>query len=105
MPEIKKSYKESDSIKSVVLEINEDNLGLNQFTLLNDAVKEEISGGIKSVHLDLSGLNTINSSGLGILISCLKSAKNSNAELKLLNCNEKILSILKLTKLDKVFDL
>ena len=105
MPEIKKSYQETGAVKSVTIVLNENNLGLNQFTLVNDAVKEEISNGIKAVNLDLSALNTINSAGLGILISCLKSAKNSNADLKLINCNDKILGILKLTKLDKVFDL
>lgn len=105
MPEINKSYQESGAVKSVIIEVTENFLGLNQFTFLNDAVKAEISNGINSVSLDLSPLSTINSAGLGILISCLKSAKNSDTELKLINCNEKILGILKLTRLDKVFDL
>lgn len=105
MPEITKTYTESGSGKSVTFKIDESILGLNQFNLLSDSVKEDLANGIREFSFDLSQLNSINSSGLGILISCLKSIKNTGGSLSILNPNEKISGIFRLTKLDKVFEL
>lgn len=48
--------------------------------------------------IDLSEVNSINSSGLGILISCYKSVKDADGDLKLINANDKLLNIFKITK-------
>lgn len=105
MPDIKKSYPEAGDLKIVSIEIEEGLLLLNQFNLLNDFVSVEIKSGVKSFIFDMKSLNTINSSGLGILISNLKKIKDSGCNLKVINISEKILSIFKLTKLDAVFEI
>ena len=104
MPDINKKYIEEGTEKSALIEIDEQSLGLNQFNSLNDFVSNEMKEGIKSFTFDLSKLNAINSSGLGILISCLKKIKDSGGALQMINVNEKLLNIFKLTKLDNVFD-
>jgi len=104
MPDIKKTYTGEGDSRCAVISIDEDAVGLNQFNLLNDAVNREMNEGVKSFTFDMSGLKSINSSGLGILISCLKNIKSSNGKLKIINANEKILNIFKLTKLDNVFE-
>ncbi len=104
MPEIKKKYVDDEEGKCASVEIDESILGLNQFHTLNDFVESEMTAGIKSFIFDLSGLNSINSSGLGILISCLKKIKSSNGSLRITNANEKIMNIFKLTKLNNVFE-
>ncbi|MEP7146738.1 MAG: STAS domain-containing protein [bacterium] len=104
MPEIIKTYSGKGNEKSVSIEIDTNVLGLSQFNALNDLISKEMHNGIKSFTFDLLKLNTINSSGLGILISSLKKIKDSNGTLSIINTNEKILSILKLTKLDNVFE-
>lgn len=104
MPEINIKYKGEGAEKNAVIKIDEESLGLNQFSAINDFVNNEIKDGIKSFTFDLSGLNAINSSGLGILISCLKKVKDSGGSLELINVNDKILNIFKLTKLDNVFN-
>lgn len=103
MLDIKKTYQGEDDNKSIVIEINENVVGLNQYNVLNDLIVDELKSGVKNFTFDMSGLNTINSSGLGILISCLKTINNSNCSLKIINANEKILNIFKLTKLNNVF--
>lgn len=105
MPEINKKYTGDGTDKSAVIEIDDEVVGLNQFNTLNDLVVNEMKDGIKSFTFDLSKLNSINSSGLGILISCLKKVKDSGGSLRIDNVNEKILNIFKLTKLDNVFEL
>ena len=104
MPDIKKTYTEDGNTRSAVIGIDENVVGLNQFNTLNDAVNQEMNEGVKSFTFDMSDLKSINSSGLGILISCLKNIKSSNGTLKIINANEKILNIFKLTKLDNVFE-
>ncbi|MBK8551531.1 MAG: STAS domain-containing protein [Ignavibacteria bacterium] len=105
MPDIKKIYTGDGTDRSAVIEIDDEIVGLNQFNTLSDLVSDEMKEGIKSFTFDLSRLNTINSSGLGILISCLKKVKDSGGSLKIINVNEKILNIFKLTKLDNVFEI
>jgi len=104
MPDIKKTYTEVENVRSAVIGIDEDVVGLNQFNALNDAVNREMNEGVKSFTFDMSNLKSINSSGLGILISCLKNIKSSNGTLKIINANEKILNVFKITKLDNVFE-
>ncbi|MEO8209407.1 MAG: STAS domain-containing protein [bacterium] len=104
MPEINKKYTGEGADKRVIIDIDENILALTQFNTLNDFVDNEVKDGIKFFTFDLSALKSINSSGLGILISGLKNVKKSGGSLKIINANEKILNIFKLTKLDNVFE-
>jgi anti-sigma B factor antagonist len=104
MSEIKKKYSGEGADKCVIISIDEDIVGLSHFNALNDLVSNEMKNGINIFNFDLSGLNSINSSGLGILISCLKNIKNSGGSLKIMNASEKILNIFKITKLNNVFE-
>lgn len=105
MPEIKKKYSGEGADRSVTIHIENDSVGLDQFNTLSELVTNEMKDGVRSFSFDLTGLTSINSSGLGILISCLKKIKESKGSLKIININEKILSIFKLTKLDNVFEI
>ena len=68
--------------------------------------KEEIIGYVKSgnraIVLDLSDVSFIDSSGLGALISCLKSM-GGQGELVLCGTRGTVSSMFKLTRMDKVF--
>lgn len=105
MPDIIKKYSGEGDARSLTLEINNDSVGLDQFNKLSELVSNEMKEGIRTFVFDLSNLTSINSSGLGILISCLKRIKESKGTLEITNINEKILSIFKLTKLDNVFEI
>lgn len=105
MPEITKSYHTENSIKTAVLSIDESFITLEKFNFLKTVVSDEMTSGVNSFVFDMNNLETINSSGLGILISCLKKIKESNGSLTIANANEKIKGIFKLTKLDNVFEI
>ena len=56
------------------------------------------------VVVDMREVLLINSSGLGSLIAGLKSFRDAGGDLKLANVSERILTILRITKLDQVFE-
>ncbi len=105
MSEIKKTYTEENGLKRVHIVIENELLGLTNHKSLNEIVTEEISAGIKNFSFDFSNLTYISSSGIGILISNLKSINNSECSLKIENANEKILNVFRISKLEKIFNL
>ena len=72
---------------------------------LRDAVRGLISKGQKRILLNLADVNYIDSSGLGELVSAFTTAKNQQADVKLLNLTKKVHDLLQLTKLYTVFDI
>lgn len=72
---------------------------------LRDAIRGLISKGKKSVLLNMGEVNYIDSSGLGELVSAFTTAKNQQADVKLLNLTKKVHDLLQLTKLYTVFDI
>jgi anti-sigma B factor antagonist len=88
----------------VVLEPKGKIMGGPDATLLHDQLHEYIKQGKKKVIIDLSKVDWMNSTGLGILISALTTLKNNQGELKLANVTDKIQSLLTITKLVTVFE-
>ena len=72
---------------------------------LRDAIRGLIGKGKKSVLLNMGEVNYIDSSGLGELVSAYTTAKNQQAEVKLLKLTRKVHDLLQLTKLYTVFDI
>jgi anti-sigma B factor antagonist len=72
---------------------------------LRDAIRDLIGKGVKSILLGLGNVTYIDSSGLGELVSAFTTAKNQNADVKLLNLTKKVKDVLQVTKLYTVFDI
>ena len=72
---------------------------------VRDAVRGLISKGRKNILLNMGDVNYVDSSGLGELVSAFTSAKNQQAEVKLLSLTKKVHDLLQLTKLYTVFDI
>ena len=72
---------------------------------LRDAIRGLISKGQKNILLNLAEVNYIDSSGLGELVSAFTTAKNQQADVKLLSLTKKVHDLLQLTKLYTVFDI
>ena len=72
---------------------------------LRDAIRSLISKGSKNILLNMGDVNYIDSSGLGELVSAFTTAKNQQADVKLLNLTKKVHDLLQLTKLYTVFDI
>ena len=88
----------------VVLEPKGKIMGGPDASLLHDKLHEVMEAGRRHVIIDLSKVEWMNSTGLGILISTYTTLRNNEGELKLANVTDKIHSLLTITKLVTVFD-
>jgi anti-sigma B factor antagonist len=73
----------------------------------SDLFKSEIkkvAPGHKHVLADMSGVNYIDSSGLGVVVGAYMSAKSAGCELKLTNVHPHVRDLLNLTHLTKVLE-
>ncbi len=64
-----------------------------------------ISGSKNKVLLNLSNIKFIDSTGFGVLISALKTARQNDTEFALCCIQKDVMSLLTLMKLDKVFEI
>lgn len=99
---MKLSDREQNGI--VILEPKGKIMGGPDASLLHDKLHEVMEAGKRKVVIDLSQVEWMNSTGLGILISTFTTLRNNDGELKLANVTDKIQSLLTITKLVTVFD-
>lgn len=59
----------------------------------------------KVVAVDLNGVNYMDSTGIGVFISALKSTKENESKLKLVNLHERVLRLFEITGLDEIIDI
>jgi len=76
----------------------------DELTELRDTIHRLIGEGKKKIILNLAGVDYIDSSGVGELVGCYTTVRNSGGELKLLNLTQKVQDVLHVTKLYTVFD-
>ena len=91
---------------------------------IDDVVVIEISGRLNAVNVhllkkkfqkfypeensfvfDLSGLEYLDSTGLGGIVSCLKTATNSNGDVKIACLQNKTKMVFEITRAYKIFDI
>lgn len=78
-------------------------LGLATNTLRN-LMREALDSGAKKLLVDFSGATQLDSTGIGELVGALSLANEKGAELKLAAMPPKIRELLRITRLDTVFD-
>jgi anti-sigma B factor antagonist len=78
-------------------------MGGPESAAFHEELKKAVAAGQKQIVLDLGEVEWMNSSGLGMLISALTTARNAQGEVKLARATEKINSLLVITKLDSIF--
>ncbi|MCB1055682.1 MAG: STAS domain-containing protein [Acidobacteria bacterium] len=71
---------------------------------LRQAVHEALKAGNSKLLIDMSEVKTIDSSGIGELVSAFTTVTNRGGKLKLLNLPAKVNDILQITQLITVFD-
>jgi anti-sigma B factor antagonist len=70
---------------------------------LRYAVRELLEQGRRDLVVDLSGVDFIDSTGLGVLVGALKDTQHSGGTLELICTQRRMLNLLHLTGLDEAF--
>lgn len=70
----------------------------------HNKMKRLIAEGHQQIVIDLSGVEWVNSSGLGMLVACYTSCRNAGGHFKIAGPTEKTKSLLKMTKLITVME-
>jgi anti-sigma B factor antagonist len=73
-------------------------------TQLRDVITNAVSAGTTNILLDMSGVTTIDSSGIGELVGAFTTVTNRGGKLKLLHLPAKLNELLHVTQLITVFE-
>ena len=87
----------------VVLSLDGDALGGPDGSALHDALHAARGASSLNAVVDLSGVRHMNSSGLGMLIGALTTARNTGGDLRLAAVGDRVRALLEVTQLDGVF--
>jgi len=71
---------------------------------IRELIDESLAAGKKNIVLDLAGVSTIDSSGIGEMVACYTTVTKRGGHLKLLRLSPKINDILQVTQLITVFE-
>lgn len=71
---------------------------------LREAVHEALEAGARKILLDLESVSTVDSSGVGEMVSAYTTVTNRGGQLKIVNLPSKVADILQMTQLIQVFD-
>lgn len=69
---------------------------------LRETVKRAIDGGRPRIVVDMSRVQFMDSSGLGALIACLKSARQASGDLRIVSPSAQVQMVLSLSNVDQV---
>jgi anti-anti-sigma factor len=69
---------------------------------LRQTIAERLVAGDRLIVVDLSSTDFVDSSGLGALVSCLKSARQAGGDLRLVAPTEQVSMVLRMTNLDRI---
>ncbi len=77
--------------------------------LIAQSLKEEVAQFLSKPNtkliLDMNGIEYVDSSGFGALLSILRNAKNNDGGFKISNISDDVLELVKLLQLHNVFDI
>ncbi len=74
-------------------------------SVMRDAVRDLVTGGHRKVVLNLVEVSYIDSSGFGELVAGYTSLTRAGGALKLAGLTERVKALMRMTNLDKVFEL
>ena len=70
--------------------------------LLRDTVRRSIEEGGARIVVDLAAVDFLDSSGLGALVACLKTARQAGGDLRIAAPSAQVMMVLQLSNLDRV---
>jgi anti-sigma B factor antagonist len=99
---LKVQLRERDGI--VILDLHGKLMGGPDADSIRNTIHDLLERGSSRVIVSLRGVNWVNSTGIGILITGYTTLRKNGGDLKLLHVSERIRSILYITKLNLIFE-
>lgn len=93
----------NDDKSIAVIKLFENVLGGNDALDFTNLAEEAAKQGANLIIADMKNVAVMNSSGLGMLVSTLSNLKNNGVAFVLSSVPKKVMSLLEMTHLDKVF--
>ena len=90
------------SATTVVVSFTQSNLDASSAKAFRDAM-QAVTAANDNVLLDMSALSFIDSSGLGALLSCLRSMNAKNGQLRLFGMTKPVLALFELVRMHRIF--
>ena len=98
------NYSINERYNCIVIEFSGNLMGGPEANKFNEDLHDLIDEDKKEVVADLSNVKFMNSSGLGILIGGLTTMRNAGGDLRIAGADQRIESLLMVTKLITVFN-
>ena len=73
--------------------------------VVRDVINDLMGKGNKKILLNLVGVNYIDSSGIGVLVSGFSTVRSQGGQLKMVNLSKRIHDLLQITKVYSLFDI
>ncbi len=99
------SYSVDEKDGVVCIALNGKIMGGPEATEINEKINLLLDEHKLKILVDLKNVDWMNSSGLGILIGAVTVIKNNNGALRLIHVSDRIKNLLRITKLDTVFEI
>jgi anti-sigma B factor antagonist len=93
----------SDQREGVCLFTLKGELDVYSAPRLKEDLSSRIDGGCTQIVLDMEGVGFVDSSGLGVLVSALRRAREKDGSVRIVCTKDNVLKIFRITGLDKVF--
>ena len=87
-----------------IIQLDGNLMGGPDASTLNNKLHDLVDAGRKQVVIDVAGVEFMNSSGLGMLIGTVSTMKNAGGGLKIANASQKIMALIKITKLSGILE-
>ncbi|MDD5543648.1 MAG: STAS domain-containing protein [Acidobacteriia bacterium] len=72
---------------------------------VKDKVKNVLQMGMRNILVDFTKVPYVDSTGIGFLVSSHTAVTNAGGSFKLLGLNQRVREVLRITKLDRVFEI
>ena len=90
--------------QGAIVIIRSENLDAGNVKAFKDRLLPVLEGH-QNVLLDMSGLTFVDSSGLGALLSCLRTVNNKNGQLKLFAMAKPVQALFELVRMHRIFSI
>jgi anti-sigma B factor antagonist len=97
------SVRQEDLSPGVKLVVVRGDIGYSEAPAFGAALKQVQTVSVKSVLIDLTGVEFMNTPGLATLVQALQSTKKTGGKLVLFGLQEKVRAVFEIAKLNKVF--